>query len=100
MCSMESDRAKTSNSLRTMKMSAISAIDATGTTKQLVFAGLVILAVMGVALYAVFAALEQRMSFWAQTRPDEVQWASSGPSSSETFRRLQPPVTWRLCVFV
>ena len=39
----------------------------------LVFAGLVILAVMGVALYAVFAILEQRMTFWAQTRPDEVQ---------------------------
>ena len=39
----------------------------------LVFAGLVILAVMGVALYAVFAVLEQRMTFWAQTRPDEVQ---------------------------
>ena len=39
----------------------------------LVFAGLVILAVMGVALYAVFAIFEQRMSFWAQTRPYEVQ---------------------------
>ncbi|MDJ0948831.1 MAG: ABC transporter permease [Alphaproteobacteria bacterium] len=38
----------------------------------LVFAGLVILAVMGVALYAVFAVLEQRMTFWAQTRPDEM----------------------------
>ena len=39
----------------------------------LVFAGLVILAVMGVALYAIFAVLEQRMTFWAQTRPNEVQ---------------------------
>ncbi|MDP7242827.1 MAG: hypothetical protein QF639_08700 [Rhodospirillales bacterium] len=39
----------------------------------LVLAGLVILAVMGVALYAVFAILEQRMTFWVQTRPDEVQ---------------------------
>jgi NitT/TauT family transport system permease protein len=39
----------------------------------LVFAGLFILAVMGVVLYAIFAVLEQRMTFWAQTRPGEVQ---------------------------
>ena len=39
----------------------------------LVFAGLIILAVMGVLLYAIFAVLEQRMTFWAQTRPNEVQ---------------------------
>jgi NitT/TauT family transport system permease protein len=37
----------------------------------LVFAGLVILAVMGVVLYAIFAAIEQRMTFWAQTRPGD-----------------------------
>lgn len=37
----------------------------------LVFAGLMILAVMGIALYAVFAVIEQRMTAWAQTRPDE-----------------------------
>ena len=39
----------------------------------LVFAGLIILAVMGVLLYAIFAVLEQRMTFWAQNRPNEVQ---------------------------
>lgn len=37
----------------------------------LVFAGLMILAVMGIVLYAVFAIIEQRMTAWAQTRPDE-----------------------------
>lgn len=37
----------------------------------LVFAGLVILAVMGILLYALFAAIERRMTFWAQTRPGD-----------------------------
>ena len=37
----------------------------------LVFAGLLILAVMGVVLYAIFATIEQRMTFWAQTRPGD-----------------------------
>lgn len=36
----------------------------------LVFAGLFILAVMGVLLYAVFAVIEERVTFWAQTRPE------------------------------
>jgi NitT/TauT family transport system permease protein len=37
----------------------------------LVFAGLTILAVMGVLLYALFAVVEDRMTFWAQTRPGD-----------------------------
>jgi NitT/TauT family transport system permease protein len=37
----------------------------------LVFAGLLILAIMGVLLYALFAVIEDRMTFWAQTRPGD-----------------------------
>jgi len=37
----------------------------------LVFAGLIILAVMGILLYAVFATVEKRMTFWAQSRPED-----------------------------
>jgi NitT/TauT family transport system permease protein len=36
----------------------------------LVFARLFVLAILGVLLYAVFAVIEQRVTFWAQTRPD------------------------------
>jgi NitT/TauT family transport system permease protein len=32
----------------------------------LVFAGLVVIAVMGIVMYALFAAIEQRMTFWAK----------------------------------
>jgi NitT/TauT family transport system permease protein len=32
----------------------------------LVFAGLVVIAVMGIVMYALFAVLEQRMTFWAK----------------------------------
>ncbi len=32
----------------------------------LVFAGLIVTAVFGIAMYALFAAIEQRMTFWAQ----------------------------------
>jgi NitT/TauT family transport system permease protein len=32
----------------------------------LVFAGLIVIAVMGIVMYAVFAAIEQRMTFWAK----------------------------------
>lgn len=37
----------------------------------LVFAGLVVIAVMGVAMYEVFAALERRVTFWATRGMDE-----------------------------
>jgi NitT/TauT family transport system permease protein len=56
------------NGIGAMMMVASSNFDV-----PLVFAGLIILAVMGVVLYAMFAVLEQRMTFWAQTRPNEVQ---------------------------
>jgi NitT/TauT family transport system permease protein len=36
----------------------------------LVFAGLLILAVMGVALYAVFSLLESRITGWAHRKDD------------------------------
>lgn len=32
----------------------------------LVFAGLIVIAVMGIAMYAIFAVIEQRMTFWAK----------------------------------
>jgi NitT/TauT family transport system permease protein len=32
----------------------------------LVFAGLIVIAVMGIVMYALFAAIEQRMTFWAK----------------------------------
>jgi NitT/TauT family transport system permease protein len=32
----------------------------------LVFAGLIVIAAMGIAMYAIFAVLEQRMTFWAK----------------------------------
>jgi NitT/TauT family transport system permease protein len=32
----------------------------------LVFAGLFVIAVMGIVMYALFAAVEQRMTFWAK----------------------------------
>ncbi|HZP77222.1 MAG TPA: ABC transporter permease [Pseudolabrys sp.] len=32
----------------------------------LVFAGLIVIAVMGIAMYAIFAAIEHRMTFWAK----------------------------------
>jgi NitT/TauT family transport system permease protein len=32
----------------------------------LVFAGLIVIAVMGIVMYAVFAAIEQKMTFWAK----------------------------------
>jgi NitT/TauT family transport system permease protein len=32
----------------------------------LVFAGLTVIAVMGIAMYALFAVVENRMTFWAK----------------------------------
>ena len=32
----------------------------------LVFAGLIVIAIMGIAMYALFAVVEQRMTFWAK----------------------------------
>jgi NitT/TauT family transport system permease protein len=32
----------------------------------LVFAGLIVISVMGIAMYALFAVIEQRMTFWAK----------------------------------
>jgi len=32
----------------------------------LVFAGLIVIAILGIVMYALFAVVEQRMTFWAQ----------------------------------
>ena len=61
----------------------------------LVFAGLIVIAVMGIVMYALFAMIEQRMTFWAkrewpdwrppsdmlQRRPDLPRYMAGGPEN-------------------